>query len=51
MNTNLVTSLVEVTKEIQTEMTERVAKFMKNFDKVSTILTRIIIAEGLCVYC
>jgi hypothetical protein len=51
MNTNLVASLVKVTKEIQTEMTERVAEFMKNFDKVSTVLTRIITAEGLCIYC
>ena len=51
MNTNLVTSLVEVTKEIQTEMTERVVELMRNFDKVSTVLTRIITAEELCVYC
>src|SRR5450755_191547 len=32
-------------------MTERVTKLMKNFDEVSTVLTRIITAEGLCVYC
>ena len=32
-------------------MTERVTKFMKNFDEVSTVLTRIITAEGLCIYC
>jgi hypothetical protein len=51
MNTNLITSLVKVTKEIQTEITERVAELMKNFDKIFTMLTRIIIAERLCVYC
>jgi hypothetical protein len=32
-------------------MTERVAKLMKNFDNVLTMLTQIITAEGLCVYC
>jgi gag-polyprotein putative aspartyl protease len=32
-------------------MTERVAKLMKNFDEVSTMLTRIITAERLYVYC
>jgi hypothetical protein len=32
-------------------MTERVAKLMKNFDEIFTVLTRIIIAEELCVYC
>jgi hypothetical protein len=39
MNTNLVTSLVEITQKIQTEITERIAKLIKNFDEVSTMLT------------
>jgi GTP cyclohydrolase I len=50
MNTNLIAFLMEVTEEIQTEMTEQVTKFIKNFDEVSTMLTRIITAEELCVY-
>src|SRR5450755_3522824 len=32
-------------------MTERITKLMKNFDEVSTILTRVLTAERLCVYC
>jgi hypothetical protein len=51
MNINLVASLAEVTKEIQTEMTERMVKLMKNFDEVFIMLPKIITAEGLCVYC
>jgi hypothetical protein len=50
MNTNLVTSLLEMTQEVQAEMTERITKLMKNFDEVSTMLTRVLTAEGLCVY-
>jgi hypothetical protein len=51
MNTNLVTALTKTAQETQAEMMERVTRLMKNFDEVSTMLTRIITAEGLCVYC
>src|SRR5450755_1774576 len=51
MNTNLVASLLELTQEVQAEMTERIIKLMKNFDEVSTMLTRVLTAKGLCVYC
>jgi hypothetical protein len=51
MNTNLVISLLELTQEVQADMTERITKLMKNFDEVSTMLTRVLTAEGLCVYC
>src|SRR5450755_3695375 len=51
MNTNLVASLLKLTQEIQAKMTERITKLMKNFDEISTMLTRILTAEKLCIYC
>ena len=51
MNTNLIISLLELTQEVQADMTERIAKLIKNFDEISTMLTRVLTAEGLCVYC
>ena len=50
MNTNLVASLLNLTQEVQTEATERIIRLMKNFDEVSIMLTRVLTAEGLCVY-
>ena len=51
INANLIISLIEITQEIQTEITERITRFMKNFDKILIMFTRIITAEELYIYC
>ena len=51
INTNLITTLIKTAQETQIEIIKRVTRLIKNFDEVSTMLTRIITAERLCVYC